>query len=203
MQVVHAYHASPVVVGIDPARKQDSTIVTVVWVDWDNPDPFGFYDHRILNWLDLSGLGWEEQYHRIKEFLSNYNVLTIGVDVGGVGDAVASRLKVIMPHIPIVDMQSDQKTQSKRWKHLSQLIDRGRISWPAHAKTRSLRVYRRFEQQMQDLEKIFKGQFMLAEAPNETDAHDDYCDSLAIACILTEEFTMPEVEVAANPFFAS
>ena len=72
--VVHAWANSPVVVGIDPARKQDKTVVTVVWVDWDHPDELGYYHHRILNWLDLEGVDWEEQYYRIVEFLSNYNV---------------------------------------------------------------------------------------------------------------------------------
>ena len=39
----------------------DSTVVTVVWVDWDRPDEFGYYDHRILNWLELHGDDWEER----------------------------------------------------------------------------------------------------------------------------------------------
>jgi hypothetical protein len=90
MQVVHAWHKSPVLVGIDPARKMDSTIVTVVWVDWANPDEYGNYEHRVLNWLDLSGMEWEEQYFRIVEFVSNYNVMAIAIDAGGVGDVVAA-----------------------------------------------------------------------------------------------------------------
>ena len=203
MEVQHAWARSPVVVGIDPARKQDSTIVTVVWVGWDNPDQFGFYDHRVLNWLDLTGLDWETQYFRIVDFLQNYNVMAVGVDVGGVGDAVASRLKVLLPNAGInaevVELGSQQSDQSKRWKHLMNLLDRKKLGWPAHAKTRRLKTYRRFRQQMEDLEKDFKGPYVMAQAPDEAHAHDDYADSLAMACVLTQgDFEMSEIEVTEN-----
>jgi hypothetical protein len=83
-ETVKAWHRSPVVVGIDPARKIDSTVVTVVWVDWDRPDEFGYFDHRILNWLEIQGDDWEEQYFQIVNFLENYDVLAVGVDANGV-----------------------------------------------------------------------------------------------------------------------
>jgi len=159
MEVVHSWHKSPVVVGIDCARKIDSTIVTVVWVDWDHPDEFGYYEHRVLNWLDLTGMEWEEQYFRIVEFLANYNVFAIGIDAGGVGDVVGGRLKVLLPHIPIELMSSQRPEQSKRWKHLLELIQRAKIGWPAHAKTRRLKTFRRFILQMADLEKNFEGPY--------------------------------------------
>jgi hypothetical protein len=200
MQIVPAYHSSPIVIGIDPARKQDSTIVTAVWVRWEQPDEYGYFEHRILNWLDLAGMDWEAQYYRIVEFVSNYNVMAIGVDEGGVGDVVISRLKVLLPHIDIVPLNSQRPEQSKRWKHLMELMDRGHISWPAHAYTRRLKSYKRFRQQMEDLEKKFEGPYVLAEAPRAADAHDDYADSLALACVLTKDYTMPEVEVSNSPF---
>jgi hypothetical protein len=200
MQVIHAWHTSPVVVGIDPARKQDSTIVTVVWVGWDNPDENGYLQHRILNWLDLSGEDWEEQYFRIRDFLRNYNVLYAGVDTQGMGDVVISRMRRLMPDIEWVECPSDRPSQSKRWKHLGELMRRDMMGWPAHAKTRRLKTYRRFRQQMEDLELKFENQLMLAAAPNEADAHDDYADSLAIAAVLTKDFTMPEVEQSRAPW---
>lgn len=201
--VVHAYNRTPVVVGIDCGRKQDRTIVTVVFVDWDNPDPFGLFNHRVLNWLDLEGLDWEEQYFRIVEFLSNYNVWRIGIDIGGLGDTVAQRLKILMPHAEIVELGSAQSDQSVRWKHLKNLMDRGLVSWPAGAKVRRLRTYRRFRQEMEDLEIVFKGPYVLAEAPKEADAHDDYPDSLSMACILTalEVEDVQEVEVSDNVLY--
>jgi hypothetical protein len=204
--VVHAWHHTPVVVGIDCGRKQDRTIVTVVYVDWEHPNAFGLYHHRILNWLDLEGMDWEEQYFRIVEFLSNYNVWKVGIDVGGLGDTVSQRLKLMMPHIEIVDLGSAQSEQTLRWKHLKQLLESNDqlLSWPAGAKVRRLKVYRRFRQEMEDLEILFKGPYVLAEAPHETDAHDDYPDSLSMACILTNlgEDDVSEVEVYSNVLYS-
>jgi hypothetical protein len=201
MEIVKAWNKTPIVIGIDPARKVDSSILTAVWVGWDKQDPYGYFEHRVLNWLDLSGMGWEEQYFRMVEWISNYNVFAIGIDTGGVGDVVAGRLKVLMPNTRIEEMGSSLPEQSKRWKHLGELMDRGMIGWPAHAKTRRLKTYRRFRQQMEDLEEHFTGPHVIAEAPKEADAHDDYADSLAIAAVLTKDYTMPEVEVSNGLFY--
>ena len=54
---------------------------------------------------------------------------------------------------------------------------------------------------MADLEKVYRGPYMLAAAPDEKGAFDDYPDSLAIACSMTVYETMPMVHVADNPFF--
>ena len=200
-ELVKSWHKTPVVVGIDPARKTDSTVVTVVWVDWDRPDEFGYYDHRVLNWLEIQGDDWEEQYYQIVNFLSNYDVLAVGVDANGVGDAVAQRLSLLIPRAEVMPLTSSPSEQSKRWKHLQALIQRKRISWPAHAKTRRLRTWKRFIQQMVDAEVQFKGPNFMVAAPDESYAHDDFVDSLAIACSLTQDLVMPEVVASSNPFF--
>jgi hypothetical protein len=200
-EVQKSYHMSPVVVGIDPARKMDSTVVTVVWVDWDRPDEFGYYDHRILNWLEIQGDDWEEQYFQIVNFLGNYDVYAVAVDANGVGDAVAQRLKMLLPRAEVISVTSSPTEQSKRWKHMQALIQRQLISWPAHAKTRRLRIWKRFYQQMVDAEVQYKGPNFLVSAPDEAHAHDDFVDSLALACSLTQELVMPTVEVSSSPFF--
>jgi hypothetical protein len=200
-ELVKVWHKTPVVVGIDPARKMDSTVVTVVWVDWDRPDEFGYYDHRVLNWLEIQGDDWEEQYFQIVNFLSNYDVLAVGVDANGVGDAVAQRLKLLLGRAEVVALTSSQTEQSSRFKHLQALIQRRAISFPGHAKTKRLRIWKRFHQQMTDAEIQYKGANFMVAAPNETYAHDDFVDSLAIACSLTKELTMPEVEVSSSSFF--
>ena len=200
-ETVKAWHRSPVVVGVDPARKMDSTVVTVVWVDWDRPDEFGYFDHRILNWLEIQGDDWEDQYFQIVSFLANYDVLAVGVDANGVGDAVAQRLKLLIPRAEVHAIGSSSQEQSKRWKHLKALIDRRMVGWPAHAKTRRLKAFKRFYQQMTDLEVKFQGPNFLAAAPEEAHAHDDFADSLAIACSLTMDLTMPQVEMSSSPFY--
>jgi hypothetical protein len=200
-ELVKSWHQTPVVVGIDPARKMDSTVVTVVWVDWDRPDEFGYFDHRVLNWLEIQGDDWEEQYFQIVNFLSNYDVLAIGVDANGVGDAVAQRLKILMGRAEVMSLTSSPSEQSRRFKHLQELIQRRSLSFPAHAKTRRLNLWKRFYQQMTDAEIQYRGPNFTVAAPKEAYAHDDFVDSLAIACSLTRELVMPTVEVFSNPFF--
>jgi hypothetical protein len=200
-ELVKSWHKTPVVVGIDPARKTDSTVVTVVWVDWDRPDEFGYFDHRVLNWLEMQGDDWEEQYYQIVNFLENYDVLAVGVDANGVGDAVAQRLKLLLPRAEVMSLTSSPSEQSKRWKHLQALIQRRMISWPSHAKTRRLRTWKRFYQQMVDAEVQYKGPNFLVAAPDESYAHDDFVDSLSIACCLTQDLVMPEIVASSNPFF--
>jgi hypothetical protein len=200
-KIVKSWHQTPVVVGIDPARKMDSTVVTVIWVDWDRPDEFGYFDHRVLNWLELQGDDWEEQYFQIVNFLSNYDVLAIGVDSNGVGDAVAQRLKILMGRAEVIPLTSSPTEQSSRFKHLQALIQRRALTYPNHYEARRLRIHKRFVQQMTDAEIKYKGANFTVAAPDEAHAHDDFVDSLAIACSLTKELVMPEVEVSSSAFF--
>lgn len=204
METVKSWTRTPLLAAVDPAKHQDSTVVTVIWVGWDRPDEYGLFEHRVLNWLELpTGMDWEEQYFRIVEFLRNYSIYKLAVDGQGVGDAVAERLQRLMPNTEVVPIPSDNATQSVRWKHLMTLIERRLIGWPAHAKTRRLKTFKRFRQQMEDLEKQYKGNHMVAAAPEEADAHDDYPDSLALACVLSKDgWELPEVEVTSNPLNA-
>jgi hypothetical protein len=54
---------------------------------------------------------------------------------------------------------------------------------------------------MTDAEVHYKGPNFTVAAPDESYAHDDFVDSLAIACSLTKELVMPEVEVSTSAFF--
>lgn len=205
MKLVPSWTYSPVVVGIDPAKDVDSTVVTVVYVDWDRPDEFGFYEHRILNWLELHQDAWEEQYFQISEFLRYYWIGSIAVDKQGVGSAVADRIERLFPRIPVLGLDSTRPAQTARWTHLMQLIDRNKVIYPAHSHVRRLRKWKRFYQQMTDVEKRFQGPHIIIEAPeDDNDAHDDYVDSLALACAMTrqEDIFVPEIEVTANPFYS-
>lgn len=200
MGIVTQWWRTPIVVGIDVARSNDSTVATAIWVDWDHPDGFGFYEHRVLNWLEINNEDWESQYFQIVDFVRNYNVMRIGVDAQGVGSAVAERLQILLPDIEVVPVNSDAKTQNDRWVHLTELIQREQLIIPGHSKARRKKIWKKFHQQMSDLEKVHRGPYMLAEAPNERGAYDDMPDSLAIGCAMTILDTMPQVEVFNSPF---
>lgn len=202
MQMVKAWWQTPVIVGIDPARTKDSTVVTVLWVNWDVPDEFGYYDTRILNWLEIHNEEWERQYFEIVQFLDHYNIWAVAVDAQGVGGAVAERLKLLLAHrgCEVHLLGSDQRAQHERWTHLSQMLERGKVIIPGHSKARRLRVWKKFYQQMVDLEKVSKGPFILAQAPEEEGAYDDYPDSLALACVLTKDVVTAEAEQFEAPW---
>ena len=201
MPLVHEWWKTPIVVGIDVARTNDSTVITPVWVDWDHPDPFGFFEHRVLNWHEINNVEWETQYFEIIDFLRNYDVYRIGVDAQGVGGAVAERLQILLPDIEVIAISSDAKAQNERWTHLTQLIQRDQLIVPGHSKARRTKRWKKFNQQMADLEKVNRGPYLLAAAPDERGAFDDYPDSLAIACAMTVQDVMPTVTVYENPFF--
>lgn len=203
-ECVTSWFDTPVVVGIDVGRKQDKTVVTVLWVGWDRTDSMGFYEHRVLDWLDLSGVDWEEQYFRVVEFLSRYRIWKIGIDENGLGDVFIQRMERLMPDADIVRLGAGNVEQSERWKYLKQLLERpGCMGWPAGAKVKRLKKFRRFYQEMQDLQLIFQQPYVLAGAPKVKDAHDDYPDSLAMAAILTKIETEGDltVEQHKNMFY--
>ena len=202
MPLVRTWHRSRCVAGIDPARVRDSTVVTVCWVDWEFPDAFGLREHRVLDWLELINVPWEEQYFQILSFLDNYNVAFVGIDATGMGSVVAERLQLLIGHrAEVMPLQSDLASQSKRWKHLQTLLDRRLLLYPGHSKARRTRVWRRFHQQMGDAVKIFKQGQLLVEAPNEAEAHDDFPDSLALACAMSMIEDVDSVEVMESPFY--
>lgn len=194
MRLVRNWYRSPIVLGIDPARTNDSTVLTAVWVDWDSPDRFGYYEHRVLDWLEIHNKAWEEQYALMYDFICRFHVLRIGVDAQGMGSAVAERVQVMFPDIDVRALSSDDKNQSERWKHLNTLIEREMFIYPAHSDARRTRSWKRFYQQMVDLEKRFRGPYMKAAAPEVRGMHDDYPDSSALACFMTIDEAVQEVE---------
>jgi hypothetical protein len=205
MPLVKSWHRTPCVVGVDPARVKDSTVVTVCWVDWDYPDAAGYREHRILNWLEIQNTDWETQYFQIVDFLDNYNILYVGVDAQGMGSAVAERLKRLLEprhNCEVIPVSSDIKNQGDRWKHLIALLQRRMLVFPGHSKAKRTRVWKKFRQEMEDAEKVMKGNYMLIQAPSdERDSHDDYVDSLAIACAMSIQETTPYVEQVEAPWF--
>ena len=127
--------------------------------------------------------------------------MRVGIDAQGVGGAVAERLELLLPDIEVLSMSSDSKAQNERWVHLTELIQRNQLIIPGHSKARRTKRWKKFNQQMLDLERINRGPYLLAEAPDERGAFDDYPDSLALACAMTVHDVMPTVTVAENPFF--
>lgn len=179
------------VAGIDLGKKSDSTVVTILEVDWDNPiiveaskeadiPDFIGYNVYVKAWLEISGDNWEEQYPQITDFMSNFNVVRAVMDATGVGDAIYDRMRANLD-IEVIPYVFSTPSKSDLYKHLNTEVRGGRVHIPADEQAQDTREYQGFEKQCLDLEKTYRGQMMVCAHPSERGAHDDYCDSLALA----------------------
>lgn len=179
------------VAGIDLGKKQDSTVVTILEVDWDNPviveqasniDVPDYVAHNVYvkAWLEIQGDNWEEQYYTITDFLNNFNICRVVVDGTGVGDAFYDRLRANNDY-EVIPYVFGKQSKSDLYKHLNTEIRAKRIFYPADEATKERVEYQKFTQQFYDLEKGYSGQYLVVSHPNVAGAHDDYPDSLALA----------------------
>ena len=89
------HHNENLIASIDIGRSNDSTVITVAKVWWENPIYFSGEDRyfiHIINWLEIQGDDHESQYPQILTFLSQFNLGSLIVDATGRGDPIYDRL---------------------------------------------------------------------------------------------------------------
>jgi len=198
----------PCCVGIDIGKRTSSTVITVGEIDYKDT-VFDDYTQeyipvkKVIAWLEMYGDDYESQFYEAVDFLGNFNVKSIYVDSTAVGSAMADRLIYRYEgRAEVVPYDFSMPSKSKMWKLLRKEIENGRLKVPAVQKTKKLRAFRNFEQQMDDLEKEWKGQHLVCQKPkDDKEAKDDYCDSLGLMCLAAHHEVMPVVEEGENPFF--
>lgn len=213
------------VAAIDIGRTNDSTVITIAKVFWDAPVKVGSEDRfpvHLVNWLEIQGDDHEEQYPQIIGFLANYNLGLLTIDATGRGDPIYSRVKADLEPggrvevrmrdgskrffdfpvagIRVVPFVFSLQSKSNGYMLLRTEIRDQRMTYPAGTGARRQAKFRRFVQQMYDLEKSWRGQWMQVQAPEEKgrkgDAHDDYPDSLMMLVWLVNRLSFTNVEVA-------
>ena len=202
------------VASLDIGRANDSTVITVAKVWWDNPQMFAgedrYYAH-VVNWLEIEGDDHETQYPQILDFLEKYNIGILIVDATGRGDPIYDRLNADLwdKGIRVVPFIFSQRSKHEGYTVMYQELKEGRLTYPAgdHAKTQ--RKWQRFVKQMYDLQKEWKGKYMDVKAPtsgkkggSNSDGHDDYPDSLMMLCYAINR-KLISAEVGDNPFIGS
>lgn len=162
-------------VGIDTAKHPDSTIVTVVRY---NPET---KKKELLNWLELRGENYQNQFDIINEFLKNYKVVSIAIDSTGQGDFMPDMFE---SHTEWTDENSglyrikfSAVSKDMMYKNLKVSISELLTELPQLGTKEAVK----FKQQMLDLQQEYKGQLLSCHHPDTPDAHDDYCDSWALA----------------------
>ena len=198
-----------IVAGIDVAKKNDSTWVTVGYVDTAAPTVqqarFGreqsttLYNHRtVLGWKMLQGPfeGVGGQYEQIVQYLSMYPQLdTVVMDATGMGDPVCERITSLLPGIKVIPYTFS--TQSKHYMYTLYLqeVEAKRLTFPAGPATQQTEVYQEWIGQHETLVRTQVGQYLKCEAQSEDD-HDDAADSGALFVVAGEIEAIPDV----NPY---
>lgn len=195
------------VFSLDYGGRNDSTVMTMARVWWDNPvliDGENRYHIHILDWLEIVGDDHEEQYPKILSKLDKYDI-SMGVnDSTGKGDVIHDRLS---RHLMYKSMDLHPFVYSLKSKHdgytlLKQEISAGRITFPWSDNVKTYKKHKRFVQQMTELIKEYKGnsgKYMSVRHPETAGAHDDYPDSLMQLIWLVNKVGNSYVTVDTNP----
>ena len=188
------------VVGIDLAGKSDSTVVTVVEVDWDNPviseeqyneetgetESYKCYSTVIKDWLEIQDNDdYDNQYYEILDYLGNFKVVRAVVD-STKESSVAHRLRASVSY-EVIPFIFTSKSKSEMYKYLDREIKSKRAKFPNSKHASSSREHKRFLNQLGDLQKNYNGANLVISHPEERGARDDYADSWCLAVYGTSQ----------------
>lgn len=187
------------VAGVDLACVDDSTVVTIVEVDWDSPiieeeivdsttgetRQFICYNTVIKDWLEINGDDYNEQYYEILDYLSHFRIAKAVIDATK-ESSVAHRIRANVPY-EVVPYVFGLKSKSDMYKVLNREIRAGRAKYPNSKEVQETREYKKFIHQLEDLEKSYSGSHLIVCHPPVRGAHDDYPDSWALAVLGASE----------------
>lgn len=161
--------------GIDTAKHPDSTVVTVIRY---NPE---LKKKELLNWCELHGENYQDQFDIIKFFLSNYRIDAVAIDSTGQGDFMPDMFQNNTEwndeRSGLYRIKFSAVSKDLIYKNLKVSIKEKLTSLPEL----STRQGEKFRQEMLDLQQQHKGQLLSVHHPDDPNAHDDYSDSWALA----------------------
>lgn len=174
-QLTYHYKKGDCYAGIDTAKHPDSTVVTMLRYNSE------LNKKEILNWLELRGDNYQDQFDIIVEFLNNYKVVAIAIDSTGQGDFMPDMFEAHTQwadeHSGLYRVKFSAVTKDVMYKNLKVSIKELLTTVPKL----STRNGEKFKQQMLDLQQEYKGQLLSVHHPDDPNAHDDYPDSWALA----------------------
>lgn len=200
---VYQDHVANHVAGIDVGggssknkNEADSTVITVVEVDWNNPvlmestidEETGediiylAYNTYIKDWCEIKpeiAENYEEQYHIILDYLKNFRISRLVIDAtreASLGQRIQANV-----NFEVILFTFSSKSKSEIYKHLQTEINTGRARFPMDKDTVDSEEYKKFSSQLADLQKSYSGSYLVVAHPDERGAHDDYPDSWALA----------------------
>lgn len=201
------------VAGIDLAGKDDSTVITIVEVDWSKPvineerlneetgemETFKCFNTMIKDWYEINGDDYNEQYYEILDYLQHFKLSRIVIDATK-ESSVAHRMRANLS-TEVIPFVFSSKSKSELYKHLDREIKANRAMFPCSPDVKQSREYMKFTQQLGELQKGYSGSYLVVAHPPERGAHDDYPDSWALAVYGTkDEGDSTVVESTQSPF---
>ncbi len=176
-QLTHSDKHNECYAGIDTAKHPDSTVVTIIRY---NPKT---ERKELINWLELRGENYKNQFEIIKDFLMRYKVMAVAIDSTGQGQFMPDWFKEdddmewADEHSGLYEIKFSQGSKDAMYRNLKVSIKDFLTSLP----NASTKVSERFLEQMLDLQQQYKGQYLSVSHPDDPKAHDDFCDSWALA----------------------
>lgn len=193
---------TPLVAGLDFGKGQDRTVLTIGKPLWDQIDESGKCPVEIIYWWDKLGDSYEEIFAELKDQLARFSVQTLACDATGVGEPLVDRLIWELPHINVIPVKFSSQSKDFLYKWFLLMLQEEKCMWPGYSETRKTKYWQRFKDEMTNLVKEYKGQFLACHAPeDQKNAHDDFPDSLALMLWCINAEAMPFVEVTEQRFY--
>lgn len=161
--------------GLDTAKHPDSTVCTILRYNKDTGKK------EVLNWLELRGENYKDQFDIISDFLNKYHVVAIAIDSTGQGDFMPDMFERESEWVDeksgLYRVKFSAVSKDMMYKNLKVSIKELLTDLPQTG-TREADKHR---QQMLDLQQEYKGQLLSVHHPDDPNAHDDFPDSWALA----------------------
>lgn len=215
------------VAGIDVGKDTDPTVVTVNEVDFEHPiyirDPVSgetheYYLKTFVAILELEGTFEDRhdargQYSRAVDFLREWDVVKVAIDTTSVGDPVGERLQKLTPEIEWEFFKFSAPTKHKLYKTYIDEVESGRQRIAASEESKQTTEFQKWDEEHRSLEKHYTDNgYMICRAPEpqsnkvkelegeagESEYHDDYPDSSALACWAARESVQSAAEMVAS-----
>jgi hypothetical protein len=204
------------VAGLDIGKINDSTVLTLGWVDREHPitnmftlpdsdeDKQVYYKKTILDWLELGGPfeGDAGQYRRLVQYLEMTSVQVLVIDSTTMGDPVFERIEAMIGGtVMCVPFRFTSLSKSNLYKYYLQEFNAGRVEYVAGPETVKRYEYGKFQLEHLDLDKETVGGYAVCRAPE--GGHDDYPDSAAMmawAEKVADQVIMPDIQVTTSNF---
>ncbi len=169
----------PCVAGLDTAKSPDSTVLIIKTVG----DKLKKIKGRIVSILELQGDNYKDQYDIIVKRLDKFNIKLIAIDSTGQGDFMPDMFENGNKY-EIERVKFSLSSKDTIYKRLQVVIRERSTELPEEIKQpEDIRLVK-FRQQILDLQKQYKGEYLSVKHPEGSKGgeiyHDDYPDSWAL-----------------------